>query len=99
MTMAKANIINAPIILLSYSLFVIVIVFQQVESPAQGAGYCQGATYIDYPFLGELPENGCQYDCGHDILCDIHQPFSKFVFHSNAKILKKQQSIRFRLTM
>ena len=84
---------------LSYSLFVIVIVFQQVEPPAQGAGYCQGATYIDYPFLGELPENGCQYDCGHDILCDIHQPFSKFVFHSNAKILKKQQSIRFRLTM
>ena len=84
---------------LSYSLFVIVIVFQQVESPAQGAGYCQGATYIDYPFLGELPENGCQYDCGHDILCDIHQPFSKFVFHSNAKIVKKQQSIRFRLTM
>ena len=72
MIMARANIINAPIILFSFCY-----------------RYCLSTGRVpDYPFLGEFSENGCQYDCGHDIFCDIHQPFFKFVFHSNTKIGK-----------
>ena len=59
---------------LSYFLFVIVIVFQQVESPI--IHFWENSPKTDVSMTAVM------------IYFAIHQPFSKFVFHSNTKIGK-----------